>query len=335
MILAKSFKTIAFWVRNARPKAIPQSIMPAFLALCMASHNGGFSLTLGIIAVCGVVLGHLGINLFDDYFDYRFKTTQIRQELTHQGVRARINKCAYLSSKEATLPQLLTASLVFILLALFCATILFVKRGPFIFYLAAIAVFLGVSYSGGPLRFSYRGLGELLIGLMFGPLLMTGVYYAAAGAVDSAVVIVAVPVGLLVANIVYVHAIMDYEADKQAGKMTFAVLLGNRKLMLTSLLVLLLLSYGFLVAGGITGYLSAYYLGILLTLPMAITLYRLMTAFVRYPDKEYLPTVWMGPMPNWAGVQKTGIAWFMIRWYLARNLLIFFCLILIAVNWII
>jgi hypothetical protein len=36
----------------------------------MASWQPGFSIWLGILAVAGVVVGHLGINLFDDYFGH-------------------------------------------------------------------------------------------------------------------------------------------------------------------------------------------------------------------------------------------------------------------------
>ena len=64
---------IGFWYNNARPKALPQSMLPAVLAVCMAAGSPGFSLSLASMAVAGVLFGHLGMNLFDDYFDYREK----------------------------------------------------------------------------------------------------------------------------------------------------------------------------------------------------------------------------------------------------------------------
>jgi 1,4-dihydroxy-2-naphthoate octaprenyltransferase len=201
-----------------------------------------------------------------------------------------------------------------------------------IFYFAIVTAILGFSYSGGPLKFSYRGLGELQIGIMFGPLLMTGVYYACCGVFSWPVLFVSLPVGLLVSNIVYTHAIMDYEPDKQVGKMTFAVLLDKKKYMLYTTFIILFLSFGSIAAGVIANYLPLPYLLIFLTLPMAISLFYLVKEFIRDPRRSFSPRFWMGPMSDWDKYEAAGIEWFMIRWLLARNLLSFFCLIIILIN---
>jgi len=325
-------KMIFFWVKHARWIALPQSAMPAVLAFCMASQRDGFSVVLGVLAVFGVMMGHLCVNLLDDYFDYKVKKTDFRARMEHQGMRARIAKCTYLTSGEATLKQLLIACFTFGAIALCLGFIIFIYRGYVILLLAAVTGLLGLSYSGAPLRLSYRGLGDIVIGLVFGPMLMSGVFYAACGVFDRSVLFVSVPVGLLVANIVYTHSIMDYEPDKAVGKMTFAVLLKSKKLMLTCLALLLVLSFSILISGVIFGYLSLLYLLPLLTIPMAVSLFYLMVQFVRHPHRSFSPRFWMGPMGNWKLIRKYGVDWFMIRWLLARNLLSFFCLILMIVS---
>ena len=320
---------IRFWFNNARPHALPQSLFPAILAVCMASVSESFSICLGIFAILGVMFGHLSMNLFDDYFDYKVKGTEFRDKMVREGFRARIAKCPYLTSGQATLKQLLIASFVFGAISLVFATIIFIERGTVILYYALALAILGISYSGKPLKLSYRGLGELMIGLIFGPLSMTGVYYSACGAFDWGVVFISVPVGLLVANIVYVHAIMDYEPDKKVGKMTFAVLLGSKKRMLGVLLTILVISYLSIITGVCLKYLSLYYLLTLLTLPMAVSLYYLMREFVRNPQRKFEPKWWMGPMSDWKKIKEVELDWFMIRWFSARNLLSFLCLIII------
>jgi len=327
-----TLKLIRFWFDNARYVALPQSVMPAVLAICMAINSPHFSVLLAVPAVLGVIFGHLGINLLDDYFDYKVKDTSFRNQLTHQGIRARIAKCNYLTSGETTVRHLFIAAIVFCSIALVCGFFIFLTRGMTIFYLALATAILGFSYSGGPLKFSYRGLGELQIGLMFGPLLMTGVYYATCGTFNWPVLFVSIPVGLLVANIVYTHAIMDYEPDKQVGKMTFAVLLGNKKYMLFTTFLILLLSFGLIAAGIISNYLPIHYLLVFLTLPMAFSLFYLVKEFIRNPQCSFSPRFWMGPMSDWDKYKTAGIEWFMIRWLLARNLLSFFCLIIMLIN---
>jgi 1,4-dihydroxy-2-naphthoate octaprenyltransferase len=326
--------TVRFWLHNARSTSLPQSVLPAVLAVCIASQVPGFSIYMGLLAVFGVVMAHLSLNLFDDYFDYKVKGTEFRDAMARKGFRARIAKCRYITSGEVTLPRLLGVCLIFGAIAFVAGCVIWWFRGNVILWITLAAVLLGISYSGAPLRLSYHGLGEIVIGIMFGPLSMTGVYYAACGSFDGSIVFISVPVGLLVANIVYAHAIMDYEPDKEAGKMTFAVLLKDRRWMLFCLLLLLAVSYGCIIGGVWTGYLSKYYLLTLLTVPMAVTLFYLMVEFVRHPDKKFSPRFWMGPMGDWKKIEACQLDWFMIRWLSARNLLSFFCLILIVVGFI-
>jgi 1,4-dihydroxy-2-naphthoate octaprenyltransferase len=323
--------TIRFWLQNARFRALPQSILPAILALCMASRSDGFFVYLGIFAVLGVIAGHLSINLFDDYFDYKVKGSEFRDAMTRKGFRARISKCTYLTSGQTGLKQLLIACFVFGAIALSMGFLIFLYRGIAILWIALITAFLGISYSGSPLRLSYHGLGEILIGIMFGPLLMSAVYFSACGQLNWSILFVSVPVGLLVANIVYTHAIMDYEPDMEVGKMTFAVLLKSKTRMLAGLFVLLLGAFACIIGGVAMGYLSSLYLLTLLSSPMAAALFYLMVEFVRHPEKKFTPKKWMGPMGNWERMQTANIDWFMIRWLLARNLLSFFCILIIFV----
>ncbi|MDR0756875.1 MAG: prenyltransferase [Tannerella sp.] len=326
------FDTIRFWMDNARSRALPQSVLPAVLAFCMASQQDGFAVVPGLLAIAGVMAGHLSINLFDDYFDYRVKGTEFREAMVRKGFRARIAKCPYITSGQTGLKQLLAACLAFGAVALCLGFAIFLFRGTVILWFALATAVLGVSYSGWPLRISYHGLGEILIGIMFGPLLMAGVYYSACGQWDWTTMFVSIPVGLLVANIVYTHAIMDCEPDREAGKMTFAVLLKDRRLMLVSLFILLAAAFASILYGVIRSYLPPAYLLTMLALPMAAGLFHLMVEFVRHPEKKFSPRIWMGPMDDWARICAFDLDWFMIRWLLARNLLSFFCLITIAVS---
>ncbi|MDR2853998.1 MAG: prenyltransferase [Prevotellaceae bacterium] len=327
-------KTIKTWFWNTRPHALPQSVMPAVLAVCLASQVSGFTWWLGVLAVVGVAFAHSSLNLFDDYFDYKVKKSDYRNQMAHRGIRARMHKSPYLTSGQATLGNLLTACLVIGGIAALLGAVIFYFRGITVLWIAATAVFLGIEYSGAPLRLSYRGLGEVVIGIMFGTLSMLGVYYSACGQLDWSVLFVSLPVGLLVANIIYVHSIMDFEPDKEVGKMTFAVLLGNKKAMLAALFVLLFVAYASIAVGIITGYLSVYYLFTLVTLPMAVELFRLMYAFVKNPEQQFEPKKWYGPVGNWERLKENGIDWFMLRWLLARNLLTLFCLIIILITFI-
>ncbi|MDR3129479.1 MAG: prenyltransferase [Tannerellaceae bacterium] len=329
-VLQKIPVITGFWWHNARPASLPQSLLPAILGVCIAAGQDAFSLPLALAAVFGVIFAHLATNLWDDYFDYRVKQSGFRDTLARQGFRARILKCPYLTSGQATLNQLLIACIIFSSIALLPCLFIFSFRGIFIFYITLVTGLLGIFYSGYPLRLSYHGLGEIIIGILFGPLLITGVIYAAAGTFLPQSLFLSIPVGLLVMNIVYTHAVIDVTADKVAGKHTLAVVLHQPRLMLAVLFLLLLVPFGIIVYG-VTQGLSPWYLLTLGTLPMAGVLFFMVIEFFRTPQRSFEPKFWMGPMRHWATVKAQGIDWFLIRWFVARNLLSFFCILLCAV----
>ena len=306
--------------------------MPALLALSLAIPAPGFSWWLSLLALIGVVCGHLGLNLFDDYFDYRKRKTNYRDELAHEGFRARIGKCLYITSGQTTMAKLLAAATIFCAIALVIGLVIFYFRGVFVLYITLAVAVLGLSYSAPPLRLSYHGMGELLIGLIFGPMNMIGSYYAACGAISGSIIFISVPVGLLVMNIVYVHSIMDFIPDKKIGKRTFAVLLNSKAGMLITLAIILSAPFIIIAAGILTHNLSPLYWLLFLSLPMAYSLFRLMVEFVKNPEKKFSPRFWMGPMGDWEHIENAGIDWFMIRWFSARNLLTFFCLTIIVAS---
>jgi len=323
---------IGFWINNARHIALPQSVLPALLALAMAGTHSDFSWWLGLVALLGIICAHLSMNLADDYFDYKVKSGENRNEMAAEGMRARIAKYPYLTSGEATVKQLAGAILAFLLIASICGAVILYFRGINILYIALIGGFLGISYSGWPFRLCYHGYGELVIGLMFGPLLMIGMQYAAAGVFNATIVLVSVPVGLLVTNIVYSHSIMDAIPDEKVGKMTFARLLAKPKLILFFSGIFNLLPFVIIIIGVASDLLHWAYLSILILLPMAIYLVNSLTQFVNHKTVDIKLKPWMGPMGKFDKYREIGIDWFMLRWLIARNLVTFFCLILAAIN---
>ena len=323
---------IGFWINNARHISLPQSILPALLAFAMAGTHPDFSWWLGLVALFGIICAHLGMNLADDYFDYKVKSGENRNEMAAEGMRARIAKYPYLTSGQATVKQLAGAIVAFLFIASICGAVILYFRGINILYLALIAGFLGISYSGWPFRLCYHGYGELVIGLMFGPLLMIGMQYAAAGVFDATIVLVSVPVGLLVTNIVYSHSIMDAIPDEKVGKMTFARLLAKPKWMIFFSGIFNLVPFVVIVAGVALGLLHWAYLSILILLPMAIYLVNSLNQFVNHKTIDIQLKPWMGPMGEFDKYREVGIDWFMLRWLIARNLVTFFCLILAVVN---
>ena len=167
---------------------------------------------------------------------------------------------------------------------------------------------------------------------MFGPLLMFGVFYSACGDFDPALWFLAIPIGLLATTIVYTHSILDAEPDKKAGKVTFAVLLGNKWFMLAGLVAFVTIAYLLVFLGIQTGFLPKTYVMVFLTFPLAVGLFRLMYLYTVNPRHPVQRKFWMGPMQSWEQIVAQKIDWFMIRWYVSRNLLVAFCLTIVLAS---
>ena len=325
-------KSISFWWSNARPISLPQSLLPALTAVALSIGAAEFNWIAALASVAGVIFLHLGLNLMDDWFDYKEGSAEARAKVANEGFRGRMIKYPYLTSNDATPAQLLKAIAVFMGIAAIMGAVAILARDLKILWWVAAGLVIGVSYSGGPLKLGYRGLGELVIFLMFGPLLMTGAYYAITGAVDWKIGCLSIAVGLLVTNIVYSHSVLDSVPDQKMGKKTMAHLMGSAKGQIVFSALLNTLPYLIVIAGVIFGKMHPAYLAVLLVFPVSMWLVGSLNDFVNNREVPIEPKKWMGPMGDFDKYRKAGIDWFLLRWLTARNIVTFFCTIIIVVN---
>lgn len=329
-------KIISFWLKNARVGATMQSLMPSVVAVVMAIGGGKFGWWQALLAVVGVWCAHLACNLLDDYFDYKADMLKDREQVVRKGIKAYTAKYPYLTDGSATVSDLKRAIATFGAVAVACGVTVACSRGWGILLIAAAAAVLGFFYSAPPVKFCYWGMGELVTGLIFGPLLMEGVYWAAAGVPDWRVLSISLPLGLLVANILYTHSMIDLEGDAASDKLTLAGLLKSPGAKLAMSWLLNFLPYLCVVAAAILGWLHPAYLAVVLMLPRSIWLFWSLIKFTQGADFSHeleRPRKFLGNMgKDWEGVRKAGLDWFLIRWLTARNIVSGFCLIIVIVK---
>lgn len=340
--------TFLFWFKNARNIALPQSALPCLAAIILCIGQEGFLWWLVFPVFFGICAAHLGMNLADDYFDFKHDS-RIRSDLSSTSIRARMEKCHYLlregdaatGERKATISQLGWAVVAFLGFAALMGGITFVAQWLIHGWQAAIGIVIyavaglivGINYSGKPLELGYHGLGELVIGLMFGPLNMMGVQAALTGAPFTwQMLCISIGIGCMVTNIVYVHSVMEVDADAELGKMTFARLLKSKKAMIIFIGIFAIVPFVMLALGICLGWWSPWYLLTIATLPMSIFLIHSTRLFAYGLPRNDTPRWWMGPMGDWEGYKQAGMDWFLFRWLLARNICTFFCLILMVVH---
>jgi len=112
--------------------------------------------------------------------------------------------------------------------------------------IAVPGIVLSYFYTAPPLKLDYRGLGlgELSVLLSFGPIPCSGAYYVLTGGVAPVAAVVPVAAGLLTVNVLLMHDLIFFDAYKQAGKRSLAVVLGAEK---TQMLVLTSATLAYLI----------------------------------------------------------------------------------------
>ena len=337
LLAGHSFK---FWYKAARPISFGQSVTPyilgAFLGLSTLLYAGAtigaiaYGLATGALGLIGVIFAHSGMNLIDDYFDMKKGAVAKREELLDGGFRARLSKCRYLKEGSVTLDDTKRVAIFFLMIALALAAVIFALRGWEVLIFAGITLVLGLSYAGPPLRLSYRGFGELVIGFLFGPMLVTAASLLVSGQITPLALFCAVPVGLLVTNIVHTHAIMDYGPDLAAERKTLPILLGSKRSAVLMSIIFILLAHLSILVGVLLGFLPLAALLVVLSYPLSAVFIKLILDYANKGAEKFnfTPQKWMGSFGNWEGYQKDGIAWFMARWLAARNLVMQVTLVL-------
>jgi 1,4-dihydroxy-2-naphthoate octaprenyltransferase len=102
--------------------------------------------------------------------------------------------------------------------------------GPWTLLLGSLGLFFGFSYTGKPFAWSSRGLGEILIGFCYGWLPIATGFYLFTGFFSPSILLLSIPVGLSIFNVILINEFPDEEADRAVGKRNLVVRFGKERM---------------------------------------------------------------------------------------------------------
>lgn len=324
----KIFEKINLWLNIGRGFTLPLSVLPYIFAVVLAAKHYKINYLLSFLGLIGVALVHLSVNMLDDYFDWKKGAVEEFKKLAQKGIVEINNKCFYFEQNLTTPKTVFIVALTMDAIAFLIGIFIALKVGISVIIIALITALLGFFYSADPIKLSYRGLGEPIIGIIFGPLLMLGAYITAGGHPDKFILILSIIIGLLIANIAYAHAVTDFDSDIKTGKKSFPLFFKTKDNAILVQALIYILAYSILAIGII---LNIYPLSTILTfitVPQAFMLIK----FMKTQDRT--KKFWMGPIPNWEQSQKEGSDWFMLRICLSRNIVTEFVIIFSVVYYL-
>ena len=216
---------IGFW-RLADPKISITSAASMAIGAALAARDNSFSWAW--IAVMGLAMFCMEVakNAWGDVFDYDSGTDlAVKPE----------DRTNFSGGKRVLVDNILTRQQTWAIAAVFggaglvLGAMMVLLREPSLFWLGTIALLLGLSYHGPPLRLAYRGLGELDVVLCYGPMIALATYALLTHQYHVDVIWASVPLGLFIAAFLWFNEFPDYEADRGAGKNNLLVKLGKRR----------------------------------------------------------------------------------------------------------
>lgn len=308
----------------SRVFSLPMTIMSWLVVFTFAWVNSG-NVLYGLFAFLGICLAHLGTNLTDDYFDYKFLIKRVDFDKAEYLKHSQKTKCRYLITGLMSEQKLLAIIVLYFSLAFLIGLFLYFKCGIGVLYFALIGGVIGILY---PLASRFC-LAELAVGLAYGPALFGGVYYVMTGMFSTEVFLLSIPTMIMTIILLYIHMVMDYSFDTEEGKKTIANRFNSQLESLVVLKWLMIVGYVSLPLLCIFDILDWQVFFVYLTIPLAVDLYKSLVDFSNNPEKTPDKKWYHFPMENLDAFVKRNEDSFMFRMLQARNLMIYFSLLLV------
>lgn len=308
------FKTVWFWLENSRIFTIPMSVFSwlVVFVLGLTSHGNVF---YGFLTLIGICCGQLATNLFDDYVDYK-KLVKLGT-LEHQTK----SKCAYITNGEATLNDVLKVVCLYCAIACAIGAFLLYKTG----YPVAIFAILGGIFVLTYAKWSTAGIGEIAVGLAFGPILFGGVYWVMTQSYSVEVFLIGTVLVMFTIGLLYTNAMLDFDGDKVSHKKTLCSRFGTKDNALIGLALIYAIGYVILTISILTGFLPNIFFIVFFTIPFVLEL--ILSLLLFNEDKNTIPPrkIWHFPFEGYEKIRQKdkSIASFRFRMYQARNLMIY------------
>lgn len=210
--------TFAQWVEGARPRTLPNAIAPVIAGTGAAAWLQAACWWKALLALVVAVAMIVGVNYANDYSDGIRGTDDVRA-----------GPLRLVGSKVASPRAVLTAAVVSLVVAAVAGVVLAVLSAPWLIVVGAVCIAGAWLYTGGSKPYGYLGLGEIAVFVFFGLVAVLGTQYVQALRIDWVGAAVAVAMGCMSSAVLVANNLRDIPTDKESGKITLAVRLGDAR----------------------------------------------------------------------------------------------------------
>ncbi|BDZ51773.1 1,4-dihydroxy-2-naphthoate octaprenyltransferase [Frondihabitans sucicola] len=210
--------TVSDWISGARPRTLTLAVAPVALGSAAASETNRFDWPLAVLCLVVALFLQIGVNYANDYSDGIRGTDKYRvgpARLTGGGVA---NPRIVRNVSFASFAVAAAAGIAVIVITQFWWMAL----------VGAACVVAAWFYTGGKRPYGYNAMGEIFVFVFFGLVATLGTEFVQRHQLSEAGWIMAIMIGLFSCGVLMINNIRDIDQDRQAGKRTLAVVLGQR-----------------------------------------------------------------------------------------------------------
>jgi 1,4-dihydroxy-2-naphthoate polyprenyltransferase len=211
---------VSKWLIATRSAVTLVTVYSCVIAGILAARDGYFSWVPFLIVTLGLFIAHGTNNILNDYTDYSRGVDKDNYFRSQYGVHPLVQN---FWDKATSIRWFLISGFLATLSGIYALYYTGFSSTTIILFAVGAVTLLAYTYP-----FKYWGLGEFSIFLIWGPILIGGVYFVLSGIWNWNVALAGVPFGLSVASINVAKHIDKHDDDKAKGVGTFPVRVGEK-----------------------------------------------------------------------------------------------------------
>jgi len=206
------------WIIGARPRTLPAAVVPVAVGATAAVGAGDVVWWRVALALVVSLALQVGVNYANDYSDGIRGTDDVR-----------VGPVRLVAGGLASPGSVKRAAMLSFAVAAVAGLVIALDTSLWLLAVGAAAIAAGWFYTGGPKPYGYLGLGELFVFVFFGLVAAAGTTYAAIEDVTGLAIVMGCAAGSLACALLVINNLRDIPTDREVGKKTLAVRLGDER----------------------------------------------------------------------------------------------------------
>lgn len=251
---------LSIWLQQIRAPFLILSVVLVLIGVGFSHQQGYTNWFHALLLMAGVILAHISVNVFNELSDFQTGIDSHTQPTLFSGGSGMLQK------SNTTPRQVKTVAYVSLISSGVIGFYFCLNSGWMILVFMISGALTARFYTSHLTRYL---LGELAAGLTLGSFVVLGSFYALCGYLNTLIIWISIPAGLLTFLLLLLNEFPDREADQKGGRHHLVIHFGTN---ISSIIYMvgILITFSLIFLTPLLFNLSIIFLVSLLTVPLAV-----------------------------------------------------------------